>query len=169
MGILYLNGDSRYSMRERFGMWPRMGVLFCGVLLGWGCSGDSPQGALVEIGEVEIGEADLRHFQANLPTALKPAGTGEEAVRDLLQSLVDRQLMILEATAKGYDRDLVVLDRLQRVLNDRLKKQVFQDEIARRVRVTTPTGRASNQGSRSPGWTSAGARLKRHAAWSWRR
>ncbi|MCC7262599.1 MAG: peptidylprolyl isomerase [Candidatus Latescibacteria bacterium] len=78
----------------------------------------------------------MRRFLANLPAQLKPVGTGEEAVRDLLQSLVDSQIMVLEATAKGYDRDPQVLDRLQWVLHDRLKKQVFQDEVARRVRVT---------------------------------
>lgn len=112
----------------------RTRVLLFGALLG--CGGDSQQGALVSVGEVEIYEAELRRYAAELPASLKPAGTGEGAVRDLLQSLVDRQLMILEAKARGYDRAPEVLDRLQRLLTERFKKQVFQEEISRRVQVT---------------------------------
>jgi peptidyl-prolyl cis-trans isomerase C len=88
---------------------------------------------LVSIGDIEIGEGDLRSFEASLPQHLKSSQTGEARVRDLLQSMVDRELMVLEATGRGYDRLLSVQTELNRRrttwLTDRLIGQAGDELI----------------------------------------
>ena len=102
-----------------------LGALF---FLLWGCGNDQRAGsALVQVGEVEIDAAALRQYKAKLPTSMQSHQVGEDAVRDLLQSLVDRKIMLLEARDKGLDLQPRVQARLsqfqQRTLIDSLVSQ----------------------------------------------
>ena len=57
---------------------------------------------LVRVGEVTLDEGDLAEFGAKLPEHLDSQHRGEAAARDLLQTMVDRELLLLESRARGY-------------------------------------------------------------------
>ena len=111
-------------------------ALLCMLFLLWGC-GDEPEGggALVRVGETEIDAEALREYRAQLPASLQSGQEGVDAIRDLLQSLVDRQIMLLEAKAKGFDREPAVQERLETALNKALVDSLIAREVAPRVRV----------------------------------
>ncbi len=56
---------------------------------------------LAEVDGVAIRSADLERFEDGLPHHLRSSLEGEARVRDLLQTLVDRELMVLEAEGRG--------------------------------------------------------------------
>lgn len=112
-------------------------ALLCVLFLLWGCGDEREDGgALVRIGEVEIDAERLRDYREKLPSSLQSGLDGEAAVRDLLQSLIDRQIMLLEAKVKGFDREPAVQKRLEIALNKALTDSLVKQEVAPRVRVT---------------------------------
>lgn len=105
----------------------------------WSCGSDSPavvDGPLVEIGEWGADTADLISYRGKLPESLLPKGTDEEIVRNLLKSLVDRRIMILEGEALNYHQDSEFADRQYRLLSKRLIEAVSQRVVSPNVQVT---------------------------------
>ncbi|MEW6753544.1 MAG: peptidylprolyl isomerase [Candidatus Latescibacterota bacterium] len=105
------------------------------VLLSCGAQVD-PSGPLVQVGDQQITAADLSAYRAALPDELEPAEEGPAGVRDLLQSLVISRLLVLEAEARGYQRDPQVLERFEQLQVERLVREMTDREIKPRVRVT---------------------------------
>lgn len=110
-----------------------LALALCGLS---GCGSQEADGPLVEVGGEPIDAAQLRAYRAKLPEGLLPADGGEEGIRDLLKSLVDRHIMIMEGEALGYHRDSEFLARQQRLLSRRLKDMVLGDQIRSRVQVS---------------------------------
>ncbi len=104
-------------------------------LLFWGCggpdSGGGPDsaGVLVRVGEAAITQGHFEKLEMNLPDDLKPQGSGVEAIRELLGSLVDREIMVLEAEALGFSDDPGVQRRLTQKRVERLKKMVLSRAV----------------------------------------
>ena len=94
-----------------------------------GCGSDLADETLVQVGDVAIGETDLREFEERLPDKLRPTEWNEQAMRSLLQSLVDRELMVREAQALGYDEDAELAGRLRRIYVQRLKEGLLADNL----------------------------------------
>ena len=78
--------------------------LLAGLLVGTciSCGEERPDNAdlLAKVGAVEITAVDLRTFEANLKTAAMRAQH-----RDNLQTLIDREVLLLEANERGLQRD----------------------------------------------------------------
>jgi peptidyl-prolyl cis-trans isomerase C len=105
----------------------------------WSCGSDSPavvNGPLVEIGQWGADTADLISYRGKLPESLLPKGTDEEIVRNLLKSLVDRRIMIVEGEALDYHRDPEFAGRQYRLLSKRLIETVSQRVVSPNVLVS---------------------------------
>ena len=91
---------------------------------------------LVQVGDEVITAGALRQYEQDLPTAFRLAASGAAAQREHLQSLVDRQLMLLEAGNKGYRRMPELKAELEQLANKKLIDQVTFEYITRQVEVT---------------------------------
>ena len=105
-------------------------------LLVWACisCGDErPDNAhlLAKVGEVEITAADLRTLEANLKTA-----TMRSQHRDNLQTLIDREVLLLEANERGLQRDEEVLADLAKRETKALADAMLRRNVAAKVSVT---------------------------------
>jgi len=101
-----------------------------------GCGSQEVDGPLVEVGGEAIGVAELGAYRAKLPEGLLPSDSGESGIRDLLQSLVDRHIMIAEGESLGHHRDPEFLERQQRLLARRLKETLLGEQVRSRVQVS---------------------------------
>ena len=109
--------------------------LLAGLLI-WACisCGDErPDNAhlLAKVGEVEITAADLRTLEANLKTA-----TMRSQHRDNLQTLIDREVLLLEANERGLQRDEEVLAKLAKRETKALADAMFRRNVTAKVSVT---------------------------------
>ena len=78
-----------------------------------------------------VTSADLAAFHDKLPEHLRSPSSGVSAVRDLLQTLVDRELMVMEAAALGYADEPEVTRRLHDSLVRRVSQHVIDRQIGR--------------------------------------
>ena len=111
-------------------------LLACCVLLLAACSSEPGPDVLARVGSVDIGTADLQKFAAGLPEWTRSQSAGEAQVRDYLQSLVDRELLLAEARARGLDKDPALVERVQRAFDDRLGRQLRAQSVEARIEVT---------------------------------
>lgn len=81
---------------------------------------------LVRVGSVVLTLSDLQRFESSLPEHLRPPGEGEDAVRDVLQSMVDREIMILEARRQGCFDAPRVLKRRESTENRELVDRLYR-------------------------------------------
>lgn len=109
-------------------------------LLVFGSCEPQPQTAadppLVQVGDEVITAGALQQYEQDLPTAFRLAASEAMAQREHLQSLVDRQLMLLEAGNKGYGRMPELKAKLEQLANKKLIDQVTFEYITRQVEVT---------------------------------
>ena len=109
--------------------------LLAGVLI-WtciSCGDEQPDNAhlLAKVGAVEITAADLRTFEANLKTA-----TMRLQHRDNLQTLIDREVLLLAANERGLQRDEEVLAELAKRETKALADAMLRRNVAAKVAVT---------------------------------
>lgn len=109
--------------------------LLAGVLI-WtciSCGNEQPDNAhlLAKVGAVEITAADLRTFEANLKTA-----TMRLQHRDNLQTLIDREVLLLAANERGLQRDEEVLAELAKRETKALADAMLRRNVAAKVAVT---------------------------------
>ena len=112
-------------------------------LTGTGC-GESGPAVVARVAERSIDEEALRRFVMTLPPGLRTSRQGQEARRDYLQTLIDRELMLLEAEARGLREDPQLQRRLRRKVENRILSlyrrreipavQVTADEVETRIR-----------------------------------
>ncbi len=109
--------------------------LLAGVLI-WtciSCGDEQPDNAhlLAKVGAIEITAADLRTFEANLKTAAM-----RSQHRDNLQTLIDRQVLLLAANERGLQRDEEVLAELAKRETKALADAMLRRNVAAKVAVT---------------------------------
>jgi parvulin-like peptidyl-prolyl isomerase len=109
--------------------------LLAGLLVGAciSCGDERPDNAslLAKVGEIEITAADLRTFEANLKTAAMRAQH-----RDNLQTLIDRQVLLLAANERGLQHDEEVLAELAKRETKALADAMLRRNVAANVAVT---------------------------------
>ena len=109
--------------------------LLVGLLIGAciSCGEERPDDAhlLAKVGEVEITAADLHTFEANLKTAVM-----RSQHRDNLQTLIDREVLLLEANERGLQRDEEVLAELAKRETKALADAMLRRNVAAKVAVT---------------------------------
>jgi len=109
--------------------------LLAGLLVGAciSCGDERPDNVslLAKVGEVEITATDLRTFEANLKDA-----TMRSQHRDNLQTLIDRQVLLLAANERGLQRDEEVLAELAKRETKALADAMLRRNVAAQVAVT---------------------------------
>ena len=104
------------------------------LLLLWGC-GQAPEDSqlLAQVGDVRILVDDLQNYSANSRIDGDVSGV---QYRDLLQTLVDREVLLLEARIRGVDEDSLVLSRLREHEEQRLSEEMLHRQVSARLSVT---------------------------------
>ena len=121
--------------------WP--GFLF----LLWGC-GQAPEDTqlLAQVGDVRISVDDLRNYAGNSSIEGEVSGV---QYRDLLQTLIDREVLLVEARLRGVDEDSLVLSRLREHEEKRLLEEMLHRQVSARLSVTPEEVRTEYQ---TGGW-----------------
>ena len=109
--------------------------LLAGLLVGAciSCGDERPDNAhlLAKVGEVEITAADLRTLEANLKVAAM-----RSQHRDNLQTLIDREVLLLEANERSLQRDEEVLAELAKRETKALADAMLRRNVTAKVSVT---------------------------------
>ena len=99
-----------------------------------GCGED---GAIVaRVGEVEIEQAEFAAFVERLPPGLRSPKEGRAADREHLQSMIDEELMFVEARALGIDTSSAVAHQLREMVRQRLVEHYRAQVILPQVAIT---------------------------------
>ena len=117
------------------------GPFWAGVWLVASCAACTPtaQGGpsiLATVDDRPITSVDLAAFRQKLPDHLQSRFTGESAVTDLLQTLVDRELMVIEAEALGYPDEPDVKRQLHYSFVESVSRRVLSREIGRAATIS---------------------------------
>jgi parvulin-like peptidyl-prolyl isomerase len=105
------------------------------VTIALGACGDEGN-TVAEIDGQLISAEDLRRFVLTLPPGLRTTKTGQEARTDYLQTLIDRQLMQLEAREQGLTESPQLLAAVQRKVEDRVLGLYRQQDLYRDLQVS---------------------------------
>ena len=109
--------------------------LLAGLLVGacLSCGDERPDDAhlLAKVGEVEITAANLRAFEAGLKGAAM-----RSQHRDNVQTLIDREVLLLQANERGLQRDEEVLAELAKRETKALADAMLRRNVAAKVAVT---------------------------------
>ena len=107
-------------------------VLALGAALS-GCGEDAHGPVLAEVGETRIHTAQLRRFEERLVESLRSKEAGIEGRRQHLQALIDKEILIQEAAARGWDRDPDLRRKLEREWTERLVNEFFAREVDAKI------------------------------------
>ncbi len=98
-----------------------------------GCGPDSA--VLARVGDSEITEMELVEFVDRLPEHVRSKGLGIEADREHLNSMIDRELLFLEARSRGLHTSAVVTRQIGNAEGKRLIERYYREVIAPRVEI----------------------------------
>lgn len=88
---------------------------------------------VARVADVEITAADLREFSGRMPEELGGEKTGLERAKNHLRTMTDREILMLEAQARGLDQSRRFLKKLSKARKERIAG-IFQ---AREIEVET--------------------------------
>ncbi len=96
-----------------------------------GCAPDEV--VLAKIADSAITEAELAQFVARLPKHLRSAEPGIEADREYLESMIDQELLLLEAKSRGLDTTAALGQQMEDVVRRRLAARYQREVIASKI------------------------------------
>ena len=115
----------------------RAGSLLLGLLLVLGACGKQQEGEIVAmVGQKAIHAEELRRFVLNLLPGLYTYKQGQAAREDYLQSLIDQELLLLEARNRGLEQDSQLVEKLSNKQRKYIVSALRQREIMPLVQVT---------------------------------
>ncbi len=115
----------------------RAGSLLLGLLLVLGACGKQQEEEIVAVvGQKAIHAEELRRFVLNLLPGLYTHKQGQEAREDYLQSLIDQELLLLEARNRGLEQDSQLVEKLSSKQRKYIVSVLRQREITPLVEVT---------------------------------
>ena len=115
----------------------RAGSLLLGLLVVLGACGKQEEEEIVAmVGQKAIHAEELRRFVLNLLPGLYTHKQGQEAREDYLQSLIDQELLLLEARNRGLDQDSQLVEKLSSKQRKYIVSVLRQREIMPLVEIT---------------------------------
>ena len=115
----------------------RVGSLLLGLLVVLGACGKQEEEEIVAmVGQKAIHAEELRRFVLNLLPGLYTHKQGQEAREDYLQSLIDQELLLLEARNRGLEQDAQVVEKLSNKQRKYIVSVLRQREVVPLVQVT---------------------------------
>ncbi len=115
-------------------------------LIALGCvqnAQDLEDPVLAEVGDRQITASQLIDFEQRLPAQLKTKKSGLDGYRDYLQTLIDKEIFLQEATNRGLDETPAVAQKLQREKAGRVLSLLFEREFLAKVHVDEQELRAA--------------------------
>lgn len=103
--------------------------------------GQEPR-VLAQIDEVVFNERDLTLFEAKMPEYLASPYQGEKRVRDMLQSMIDREILVLESTSRGYVEKPEFQEQFNQIQSRWLIDDLMEQEAGAWLRVSEEEARA---------------------------
>ena len=113
----------------------RAGSLLLLVVLG-ACGKQQEEEIVAVVGQKAIHAEELRRFVLNLLPGLYTHKQGQEAREDYLQSLIDQELLLLEARNRGLEQDSQLVEKLSSKQRKYIVSALRQREIMPLVEVT---------------------------------
>ena len=98
-----------------------------------GCGGEAKGPVLAEVGETPIHASELHRYEERLAESLRSREAGIEGRRQHLQALIDKEILIQEAAARGWDRDPEMRRKLHREWTERLVNEFLAREVDAKV------------------------------------
>ena len=99
-------------------------------LLGfWACGPPTENLVVARVGEVEIDVPQLLEFEERLHPDLRSKKTGADAYFDYLQTMIDKELMVLEAKRRGLDQRADFRRKMDKLHSDRVLRRFLQLEV----------------------------------------
>jgi len=86
---------------------------------------------LAQVGDVVIGPEDVARLRASLPFHLRDADDAW-----VVETLINRELLVLEARDRGLDTTAAVRAELERATTVKLRDRLFEQAVAGRVRAS---------------------------------
>ena len=96
----------------------------------------SPEPAVAEVGDAVITVAEFNAFSARIPQGMKEGESNEAVKRTVLESLIDKTLLVLEATATEVEQDSSFKRDLARYERSRLMNLYVQREVVAKTQIT---------------------------------
>lgn len=84
---------------------------------------------VARVGEVEIDVPQLLEFEERLHPDLRSKKTGADAYFDYLQTMIDKELMVLEAKKRGLDQRADFRRKMDKLHSDRVLRRFLQLEV----------------------------------------
>ena len=120
----------RFLLPLRF---PFLLMAFCGAI---GCAQEPQDPVVAVVGERQISAEELRRFVLDLLPGLRAQEEGQKAREDYLQTLIDREILLLEARNQGLDTDPELLNKLSDKKKDHILSIFSRREIRPHVAVS---------------------------------
>ena len=115
-------------------MGPSTSVLVLAVGAVLSCCGEDAHGpVLAEVGDSRIHASELRRFEERLAESLRSREAGIAGRRQHLQALIDKEILIREASARGWDRDHDMRRKLEREWTKRLVQEFISREVDAKI------------------------------------
>ena len=97
-----------------------------GALVVWGCGTPAKDLVVARVGDVEIDVPQLLEFEEKLHPDLRSRKTGAAAYFDYLQTMIDKELMVLEAKKRGLDQRADFRRKMDKLHSDRVLRRFLQ-------------------------------------------
>ena len=104
-------------------------VYWLWLLVCWSCGTPTEDLVVARVGEVEIDAPQLLEFEERLHPDLRSKKTGADAYFDYLQTIIDKELMVLEAKKRGLDQRADFRRKMDKLHNDRVLRRFLQLEV----------------------------------------
>ena len=95
----------------------------------FGCGDPADDNVIARVDTVEITVEDLLQFNADIPALLRSEEQGVQMWRDHLDSMVDMELMLLEARQQGLDQDSAFLAKWEHERQQKLIREILRREV----------------------------------------
>jgi parvulin-like peptidyl-prolyl isomerase len=120
--------NPRRCFRLAAGPWLAAGLIACG--------GSPDRLVVAEVGDHEITAADLADFGKRLPDGVKQGKTPLDVQRNLLESLIDKTILEMEAGRTRVEDDAWFKAKVEGYRKSRLLRMYGQREVSDRVLIT---------------------------------
>ena len=101
-------------------------VYWLWLLVCWSCGTPTEDLVVARVGEVEIDAPQLLEFEERLHPDLRSKKTGADAYFDYLQTMIDKELMVLEAKKRGLDQRADFRRKMDKLHSDRVLRRFLQ-------------------------------------------
>ena len=107
----------------------KLSILASLALIQCGSPSDVADNVAARVGDKEITREDLTRFAAETPALLRSEATGIDAAKDYLQTLIDMELMLVEARAKGLDKEAQFTAQWEQEQQHRIVKEYIDRHV----------------------------------------